>query len=254
VGAVATPEALDAAIRSYRLALPTPGLIDEPAMEAARKSAHDAGLILLGEVHGVAENAALIYWLMEQLDLRGLALEWPDGLRNLVEEFLVFDRIDVTTLGLDDEMRFWCGDGRITAGHFAALKRLKASGRLQSLVLSDAPAPDGDWSGRDSGMAGAVLAERNPDVPTLVVAGGLHTRLAEHEHGIPMGARLAEQLPGLREIRVEYGSGAYFNGSLKTFAAKLPGEERYKRLFSQRGDGNFIVEVWDVGAADVPCR
>ena len=61
------------------------------------------------------------------------------------------------------------------------------------------------WSERDAAMAGRALAA--PDAPggRLVVAGNLHTRLeplpAEDpigaEIGVPMGAELARQRPGL---------------------------------------------------------
>ena len=47
------------------------------AVGAARQSLDDSGLLLLGEVHGVAENPLLIRALMQAFGLTSLALEWP---------------------------------------------------------------------------------------------------------------------------------------------------------------------------------
>lgn len=46
---------------------------------------------------------------------------------------------------------------------------------------------------------------------TLVVAGNAHTHTEPTELGIPMGAWLAQNRPGVREIHINYGSGRYYN-------------------------------------------
>jgi len=58
---------------------------------------------------------------------------------------------------------------------------------------------------------------------TLVVAGNAHTPLTPARLGLPLGARLAERRPGVREIRIKYGDGSYYN--LR--------QQRFKRHWTQ---------------------
>ena len=53
---------------------------------------------------------------------------------------------------------------------------------------------------------------------TLAVAGNAHTPTSPIELGIPMGAWLHRQRPGVREIRINYGSGRYYNSQPCRFA------------------------------------
>lgn len=94
---------------------------ESTALAAARTSLDEAGLLLLGEVHGVAENPLLIRDLMRALQITSLALEWPDGLTDTVASFL-------HTGTLTDHHLLWFGDGRITAGHLRMLRDLSAAG------------------------------------------------------------------------------------------------------------------------------
>ena len=55
-----------------------PGLVIEPpALAAARQSLDSAGLLLLGEIHGVRENPLLIRALMQAFGLTSLARNGP---------------------------------------------------------------------------------------------------------------------------------------------------------------------------------
>ena len=87
--------------------------IEPPALAAARRSLDSAGLLLLGEIHGVQENPLLIRALMLAFGLTSLALEWPEDLAPMVQAYLAGK-----TLG--DHPWLWGGDGRIIAGHQCA--------------------------------------------------------------------------------------------------------------------------------------
>jgi hypothetical protein len=100
---------------------------------------------------------------------------------------------------------------RITAGHLAVLAELAATARSLEVILFDGAIGAGwDWSDRDKAMAGRLLAAAPAPARTLVVAGNAHTP-TRPQLGIPMGARLHRQRPGVREIRINYGSGRYYN-------------------------------------------
>jgi hypothetical protein len=76
VPSVASLDALHRAIAEF--AVTGLDLVIEPlALAAARRSLDSAGLLLLGEVHGVRENPLLIRALMKAYGLTSLALEWP---------------------------------------------------------------------------------------------------------------------------------------------------------------------------------
>ena len=107
-----------------------PGLVIEPpALAAARQSLDSAGLLLLGEIHGVRENPLLIRALMQAFGLTSLALEWPGDLAPAIRAFLAGQT-------LPGHWFVWGGDGRFTAGHLAVLAERAAAGPLE-LILFD---------------------------------------------------------------------------------------------------------------------
>jgi hypothetical protein len=131
---------------------------------------------------------------------------------------------------LADDPQLWSGDGRITAGHLAVLRDLAAGGPLE-LTLLDGALPvergmaDPSWSDRDAAMAGRLLAGAGAGPGTLVVAGNAHTPVRPTPHGIPLGAVLAARRPGVREIRIDYRGGYYYNLAPRRFRPR-PGSGR----------------------------
>ena len=191
-----------------------PGLVIEPpARAAAERSLDSAGLLLLGEVHGVRENPLLIRALMQAFGLTSLALEWPEDLAPAIEAFLAGQ-------ALADHWFVWGGDGRMTAGHLAVLAERAAAGPLELILFDGAIGADWSWSQRDEAMARRILAASAPGTRTLVVAGNAHTPTSPIELGVPMGARLAGQRPGVREIRISYGSGGCYNDGPRQFTRR----------------------------------
>jgi hypothetical protein len=126
--------------------------VEPAARAAAQRSLDQSGLLLLGEIHGVAENPLLIRALLAEFGLRGLALEWPAGLTPTVSRFLAGGP-------LEDHWMFWPGDGRITAGHLAVLRDRAAAGPLR-LTLFDVTIPAG--AGCPCGTAGWSWTCRRP--------------------------------------------------------------------------------------------
>ena len=199
----------------------------EPAaLEAARESLDQSGLLLLGEVHGVRQNALAIRALMADLDVTGLALEWPAELATAVSQFMADGKVP-------DHPLLWGGDGRITAGHFAVLRERFNAGQLTALTLFDGVNEVG-WSRREAAMADRILdaVQESGARRTLVVAGNAHTALSATGLGVPLGARLAERRPGVREVRIWYGNGSYYNLT----------PQRFKRQWTLRHDPRLRVE------------
>jgi hypothetical protein len=214
------------------------------AVGAAQRSLDDSGLLLLGEVHGVRENPLLIRALMQVLGLTSLALEWPDDLAPAVAAFLAGET-------LADHPMLWSGDGRITAGHLAVLAERAAAGPFE-LTLFDGTIDSGwSWSQRDEAMAARILAGRADSVRTLVVAGNAHTPVRPIELGVPMGAYLAQGRPGVREIRINYGGGYYYNLRPGRFAST--GRQRRQARLYQHDDA-LVLDLPSASEAVVPQR
>jgi hypothetical protein len=195
-----------------------PARFDAAALAAATSRSRATGLFLLGERHKRTEPPRAIYTLMRRLDFRGLALEWESDLRPLVDAYLA-ERVDASAALSED--------GRVTEGHFAVLAHLRDEGRLEHLVLMDETSREwtGHWTERDAGMARTLLRDRNPAVPTLVVAGGFHT--APSAHGDRIVAALVEKvIPGVPNGVLDYAATS-----------------RHEGLFSRDRHGRFVFAL-----------
>jgi hypothetical protein len=188
---VTSLDALDQAVAEF--AVTDPGLlIEPPARAAARRSLDSAGLLLLGETHGVRENPLLIRALMQAFGLTSLALEWPEDLAPVIEAFLAGQT-------LADHWFVWGGDGRITAGHLAVLAERAAAGPLELILFGGAIGADWSWSQRDEAMARRILAASAPRARTLAVSGQRPHPGQPHRAGRPDGrppGRAAARRPG----------------------------------------------------------
>jgi hypothetical protein len=220
-------------------------VIESPALAAARQSLDSSGLLLLGEIHGVRENPLLIHALMNAFGLTSLALEWPEDLTPVIRAFLASGT-------LADDPWLWGGDGRITAGHLAVLaSRAAAAGPLELILFDGVIGAGWSWSQRDEAMARRILAISPPGAQTLVVAGNAHTPVSPIELGVPMGARVAGQRPGIREVQISYGGGGYYNYEPRQFARRA--DPQGKILLHQH-EGELVLDLPVATEAVVPQR
>ena len=240
---VASLDALHRAVAEF-VVIDLDLVIEPPALAAALRSLDSAGLLLLGEIHGVRENPLLIRALMKAFGLTSLALEWPEDLTPMIRAFLASGR-------LADHPWLWGGDGRITAGHLAVLASRAAAGPLELILFDGVIGQDWSWSQRDEAMARRLLAAIGPGTRTLAVAGNAHTPVSPIELGVPMGAWLARQRPGVREIRISYGGGGYYNGGPRQFVRSADPQDKM-RLYQH--DGELVLDLPLATEAVVPQR
>jgi hypothetical protein len=131
-----------------------------------------------------------------------------------VQDFLGNGHFDFERLWrLPPSAEFFCGDGRITTGHFALLQRLRDEGRLDHIIVFDRLDPEphpGDWRLRDKEMAERLLAHWRDSVPLLLVTGASHAALdAQLEpKGETMAALLARERAGLVPAMLTYDNSA----------------------------------------------
>ena len=204
----------------------------EPQMLArAARSIAEARLLVVGEPHGVRETPSVGYALATALATRAIAFEWSyEEMEEPVQAFLRSGSFDFDRLWtLPASAEFFCGDGRITAGHFALLERLHRERRLDQVIVFDRldPAdPSEDWEAqvrvREPEMAARLLAEWDRRFPLLVLTGAFHAQL-EASEGETMAAHLAHDLAGLQPAMLDYASGhCWSRGELHDVSGPMP--------------------------------
>ena len=100
-------------------------------------------------------------------------------------------------------------------------------------------------------MARRILATSPPSARTLVVAGNAHTPIRPTELGVPMGARLAGQRPGTRDVQISYGGGSFYNCERGQFARRT-GPQGKIRLHQH--EGQLALDLPTATEAIVPQR
>jgi hypothetical protein len=210
---VSAPEDFAAAVRAHRF---REFAFDGGAVALARASLAEAGLLVVGEPHGVYETPGVLYSLACALDTRAVAFEWShEEMNETVQSFLVsgsfhFDRL----WSLPESAEFFWGDGRIAAGHFALLQRLRDEGRLDQVIVFDRLDPESpDPVVRDREMAQRLLAEWDDAAPLLVLIGAFHAQL-EADEGETTTTHLARHRPGLRPAMLDYSGGQCWSREL----------------------------------------
>lgn len=230
--------------------------IEPAAATAARQSLRDAGLLLLGEVHGVRESPLVIRALLRAFGLTRLGLEWADDLVPVIDAYLASGT-------LADDRLLWLGDGRITAGHLAVLRERTATQPLEIVLFDGTLDADWSWSDRDEAMARRILAAADPGSQMLVVAGNAHTPTVPTDLGVPLGACLARQRPGLREVRINYGGGTIYNSGRRRICgheSRLGGltggrlVSGQPRILLHQEHGELVLELPAPTEAVVPHR
>lgn len=177
----------------------------------AAASLERTGLFLLGEVHGVARTPCAILGLVERLDVRALAFEWPyDELEGIVQPVLTSDAVDMDGLwALPPTAEVFSGDGRFTAGHVRLLEHL--ADRLDRIVLLDKAGAVG--SDRERELARRLLDGRREGSPLLAVIGAGHVMRSPLDGLEPVGLLVERELPGVSNGVLAPSSGrVWFHG------------------------------------------
>jgi hypothetical protein len=86
---------------------------------------------------------------------------------------------------------------------------------------------------------------------TLAVAGNAHTPASPTDLGVPLGAWLARQRPGIREIRIRYGGGRFWNSGSRRFARRA---SPYGPVRLYQDAGEFVLDLPVATDAVVPQR
>jgi hypothetical protein len=227
-----------------------PTQFDESSATSLSENLKGTKLFLLGEMHGVKENPAIIYTLFKKFGFRNLALEWDSETKKTAEKFLATGELDFDSIRESP-------DGRITSGHFALLRKLKEEGLLKNLVCFDWGAKGDSWDDRDASMATNIMDSLSEE-PTLVVAGNLHAQVepvvfddqAEPHH--PMGEQVKNKLPNVSSGSIEYLSGEFHNYGTRSFNELNDHQIPASARFYKSANGLYTLELPVAYVAVVP--
>jgi hypothetical protein len=208
------------AVRAYRFEQHP---FDAAALSLAAQSIADAGLLVVGEPHGVCETPSVLYRLACELGTRAIAFEWShEEVDEPLQAFVRGHPFDFEALwSLPRTAEFFCGDGRITAGHFALLERLRQEGRLEEAIAFDRldPDPPLEWQARDRDLAERLLAEWRGQ-PLLVLTGAFHARL---DADGTMAAHLASSRRGVASAMLDFDRGSCWSrGTAHDVSGSMP--------------------------------
>ena len=84
-----------------------------------------------------------------------------------------------------------------------------------------------------------------------MVAGNAHIPVSAIELGIPLGARVAGQRPGIREVQISYGGGRFYNCEPHQFARRTDPQGKI-RLHQHKGE--LVLDLRVATEAVVPER
>ncbi len=226
-----------------------PTIFDGLAVQKLTNNLESTKLFILGEMHGVKENVNIIYTLFKKFGFRRLALEWEPKLKDVIEKFLESGELNFDTIKDSS-------DGRITAGHFALIKKLKSEGMLEHVVCFD-EGSEAEWNKRDLNMARNILANLS-DTPTLAVVGNLHAKMEpitfEDETGQqhPMGENIKKGIPTISSGKIEYLTGQFHNFGTQEFGKLSEEDILSEARFYQDENGIYTFELPEAHIATVP--
>ena len=143
-----------------------------------------------------------------------------DTLHRAVAEFAVTDldlvieppALSAARQSLDSSGLLLLGEVHGVRENPLLIRALMQAFGLTSLAL--------EWPEDLTPMIRAFLAISPPSARTLVAAGNAHTPISPIELGVPMGALVAEQRPGTREVQISYGGGSFYNCKPCQFARR----------------------------------
>lgn len=237
-------EKFEAAIIESVIEVPT--VYDEDCVNSLIDDIVAGGVFALGEVHGVKENPAIVYTLIKKFKFRQLGLEWDKDIARVVELYRTENVLDYTSIMNS------C-DGRITAGYFNMLKKVRAEGLIDSIFFFD----DKDsWNMRDEVMAQEIIGHTSEELPTIVVAGNAHTSLRDIREGDgtvhPSMVRfLQDKDKKFSSGEIRYLSGKYFNNTEKDIISNVETIGTQARFYRDES-GVYIYELPQAHLATVP--
>lgn len=192
-----------------------------PTIDGSRAIAHEARLIMFGEIHGTYETPEFVISFVCQVVTSGqqlrLGLELPAAEAAAIARFLESDgqATDRAALLAGAHWRRDEQDGRSSEAILTLLddaRRLRAAGLPLEVFVFDVDAW-ADWNERDSSMAARILeeADTHPEAMIVTLSGNLHNRtvpgLPWDPEAQPMGTWIRAERPEALSFDLRHHGG-----------------------------------------------
>lgn len=241
--------------------------VEDDALAEVSSVAAAGGMVLLGETHGVVENARVLDWFVRRLGPAQVGLELSASVGAFLTDFAHGRAVEVSKVPPSP-------DGRITAQLFCAVRGLAQAGLLRGVVAFvpeecdfSADPSQNSW---ERALAQRLLGLRCHGSPVVVMAGSVHALVApqpvrgpgatpvgkrfasdpafkDRDTFYPMGWHLA-QVTRTVSVRMRYGRGTFRNFGVKHFVRDPSVTDN---RFGFR-DKELTVELLDATAATIP--
>ena len=212
-----------------------PKLIDIQGIDLLRASLQEEKALVYGEIHGIQENAEVVYSLVHQLDIKQIALENSPNIAKFIHSaskgvydfsLIDIDIFDTSILSLEmaKTIAILLSEGQIEHIEYidTYFDRLDPS-------KMDHPASPQD---REQEIADNLLAI-DRSIPTLCLLGQWHTQaspVSMDDGNVHYSAlhRIRKILPDVPLVHNVYGSGTAFNDGQ---ILNLPGRQDVKNTY-----------------------
>jgi hypothetical protein len=190
------------------------------------------------------ENPVILGLLMDKLGIVSLGFEWEPEL--YPPSMLYAKGKPLETEHLQESR-----DGRVTAGHFALLRKLHEAGKLNRFYCFDYWENGG--TRRDLGMSSNLSAAHDKYDPILAAMGRAHASFrTELEADMDTSAAeyLKRRMGHVPRVMIDYGGGSYHNEKPKSFKHRLPSAAN--PTFRRSGN-HYVFTLPFAHPAQVPC-
>lgn len=178
---------------------------------------YDVGLLVVGETHGVQENADIVYMMLRKFGIRTLMMEWSSSeLEEVMDSVLRGKELSPSI------------DGRVTVAYARLVGRLFKEGLIDDIIPIDVKDDYEDselykiWNDRDRAMAEQISTVIDVMKPSMVVVGSRHASREPkswrgHPH-ITAGSVLGALNISFVQLLIDYQSGSFYNnGQVRIF-------------------------------------
>ncbi len=212
-----------------------------------------SNLLVIGEIHGVKENAFLYYSLFKLFEFDTIVLGYPISLREPVRNFLTTGIFPIHSATEN------LSNGNVNKTYLLMLKQLYTEGLLKNVIFIE---PDNDgfphWNDKEKASFENFQSQYSRENKTLVVLGDIHTETEpfaietkqKFESGslIPLALHLRQHLGDFPICKLFYHSGKFYNFGIKDFPKTHMPEHMLRKKKSE--DKKYEIHLSGVNPVD----
>jgi hypothetical protein len=207
----------------------------------------ETNMLVIGEVHGVKENAFLYYSFFSLFEFDTIVLTYPQSLKEPIMNFLSTGMFPIHAA--TENM----SDGNINKTYILLIKKLHEEGILKKIVFIEPDRKDfPHWNDKEKASFENMQAEDLSQNKTLVILGNMHTETepftiktnVESEAGslIPLMVHIRKHYGNVPLCKLQYHSGKYYNFQVKDFPKSHTPEHMLRKRKTKANEYEIHLE------------